>query len=188
MAKDFGELALVLGDAHVPGRAPKIPAKLKRMLVPNKMQHVLCTGNMGSHGQYEELRALAPTQHFVSGDDDDDFPEETITTIGDVKVGIVHGHDVQPWGDAKALEARTRRLDVDVLISGHTHRAEVREEGDYLYLNPGSITGAYAPASENVVPSFILLAVQGPKVVVYLYELHGDSVDVSKSEFTAQPK
>ena len=33
MAKDFGELALVLGDAHVPGRAPKIPAKLKRMLV-----------------------------------------------------------------------------------------------------------------------------------------------------------
>ena len=46
MAKDFGELALVLGDAHVPGRAPKIPAKLKRMLVPNKMQHVLCTGNL----------------------------------------------------------------------------------------------------------------------------------------------
>ena len=82
MAKDFGELALVLGDAHVPGRAPKIPAKLKRMLVPNKMQHVLCTGNMGSRELYEELRALAPTQHFVCGDDDDDadFPEETITT------------------------------------------------------------------------------------------------------------
>ena len=57
-----------------------------------------------------------------------------------------------------------------------------------MYLNPGSVTGAYAPASENVVPSFILLAVQGPKVVVYLYELHGDAVDVSKSEFTAQPK
>ena len=35
--------------------------------------------------------------------------------IGDVKVGVVHGHDVQPWGDAKALEARRRRLDVDVL-------------------------------------------------------------------------
>ena len=105
-----------------------------------------------------------------------------------MRVGVVHGHDVQPWGDAKALEARRRRLDVDVLISGHTHRAEVREEGDYLYLNPGSITGAYAPASENVVPSFILLAVQGPKVVVYLYELHGDSVDVSKSEFTALSK
>ena len=72
MAKDFGELALVLGDAHVPGRAPKIPAKLKRMLVPNKMQHVLCTGNMGSRELYDELRALAPTQHFVCGDDDDD--------------------------------------------------------------------------------------------------------------------
>ena len=55
-----------------------------------------------------------------------------------------------------------------------------------MYLNPGSITGAYAPAKKEVVPSFILLAVQGPKVVVYLYELHGDAVDVSKSEFTAK--
>ena len=29
------------------------------MLVPNKMQHVICTGNLGSKQQYEELRQLA---------------------------------------------------------------------------------------------------------------------------------
>ena len=51
---------------------------------------------------------------------------------------------------------------------------------------PPSMCEAYS--TDEVVPSFVLLAVQGPKVVVYLYELHGDSVDVSKSEFTAQPK
>jgi len=32
MAKNFGELALVLGDAHVPHRAGFIPEKFQRML------------------------------------------------------------------------------------------------------------------------------------------------------------
>ncbi len=36
----------------------------------------------------------------------------------------------------------------------------------------------------DVIPSFILLAIQGSKVVTYVYELHGDQVDVSKSEFS----
>lgn len=36
----------------------------------------------------------------------------------------------------------------------------------------------------DVTPSFILLAIQGSKVVTYVYELHGDQVDVSKSEFS----
>ena len=43
----------------------------------------------------------------------------------------------------------------------------------------------YADASNtgNMIPSFILLAIQGNKVVTYIYELHGDQVDVSKTEF-----
>ena len=35
---DFGELALVVGDFHIPHRAAGIPEKFQRMLVPNKMQ------------------------------------------------------------------------------------------------------------------------------------------------------
>ena len=37
------------------------------MFVPNKMQHVLCTGNCVSKEQYEELRSLAPNVHVVQG-------------------------------------------------------------------------------------------------------------------------
>ena len=41
---DFGELALVVGDFHIPHRASGIPEKFQRMLVPNKMQRkiLLC--------------------------------------------------------------------------------------------------------------------------------------------------
>lgn len=36
----------------------------------------------------------------------------------------------------------------------------------------------------QVIPSFILLAVQGSKVVCYVYELIEGEVEVSKTEFT----
>jgi predicted phosphodiesterase len=38
--------------------------------VPNKIQHVLCTGNMVTKEQFEDLRALAPNVHVVAGDAD----------------------------------------------------------------------------------------------------------------------
>ncbi len=38
--------------------------------------------------------------------------------------------------------------------------------------------------TQEVTPSFILLAIQGGKVVTYIYELKGDQVEVAKSEFS----
>lgn len=89
-----------------------------------------------------------------------------------------------PWGDPNALAIVQRQLDVDILISGHTHKNEVNECEGKWYINPGSVTGAYSTITPDVVPSFILLAIQGSKVITYVYELHGDQVDVSKSEFS----
>lgn len=77
-----------------------------------------------------------------------------------------------------------RKLDVDILVSGHTHKNEVVEHEGRYHINPGSITGAYSPTLEKVVPSFILLAVQGPNVVCYVYELIDGEVEVSKTEFS----
>lgn len=36
-----------------------------------------------------------------------------------------------------------RQLDVDILISGHTHKNEVNQIDGKWFINPGSITGAY---------------------------------------------
>ncbi|KAJ1462746.1 vacuolar protein-like protein sorting 29 [Pelagophyceae sp. CCMP2097] len=182
----FGELVLVLGDAHIPHRAAFIPEKFQRMLVPNKMQHVLCTGNLSTREQYEELRSLAPNMHIVAGDFDESggYPESKVVTIGAFKIGLMHGHQVVPWGDSHSLAMHQRRLDVDILITGHTHKNEVNEFNGKWFINPGSITGAYSSLQSEVVPSFVLLAIQGNKVVTYVYELHeGEHVEVSKSEF-----
>ena len=74
MAANFGELVLLVGDHHIPMRAHSIPAPFRRMLVPGKMQHVLCTGNLGCPEEYDRLRKLvggsASNVHCVAGEYD----------------------------------------------------------------------------------------------------------------------
>jgi len=171
------------------------------MLVPNKMQHVICTGNIGSKDQYSELRSLAPNIHVVSADseyntnnnntpttNDDEssamFPETKVVQVGVFRVGVIHGHQVVPWGDHMSLAMVRRKLNVDVLISGHTHKNEVVEHEGFYHINPGSITGAFTGTGESATPSFVLFTVQGAKVVCYVYELIDGEVDVSKTEFS----
>jgi predicted phosphodiesterase len=48
-----------------------------------------------------------------------------VVEIGDLRVGICHGHQVVPWGDKEALAILQRQLDVDILVTGHTHAFEV---------------------------------------------------------------
>ena len=38
-----------------------------------------------------------------------------------ITIGVVHGHQCVPNGDLDSLSAIARQMDVDVLISGHTH-------------------------------------------------------------------
>ena len=39
-------LVLVLGDLHIPHRCASLPSKFKKLLVPGRIQHILCTGRI----------------------------------------------------------------------------------------------------------------------------------------------
>jgi len=98
---DFGELVLVLGDLHVPHRRDQLPDQFKDLLVPGKMQHVLCTGNVCSKATEEYLRTLASSVHIVKGDMDvatslAELPEQKVIQIGEFSIGLIHGHQVVP--------------------------------------------------------------------------------------------
>ena len=109
------------------------------MLVPNKMQHVVCTGNIGME-QYEELRTLAPNVHVVAGDFDDasqlQFPETSVLQVGQFRIGVIHGHQILPWNNQTALARMRRKLNVDILVSGHTHQNQVHCQDGYYHINP----------------------------------------------------
>lgn len=70
-------------------------------------------------------------------------PPSQVVAHGPLRIGLIHGHQVVPLGDTEALSAVARKLDVDVLISGSTHKFKAFEFEGRFFLNPGSATGAF---------------------------------------------
>ncbi|XP_077233859.1 vacuolar protein sorting-associated protein 29 [Tasmannia lanceolata] len=178
-------LVLALGDLHIPHRAPDLPAKFKSMLVPGKIQHIICTGNLCIKEVHDYLKSLCPDMHVTRGEYDEDarYPETKTLTIGQFKLGLCHGHQVVPWGDLDSLAMLQRQLDVDILVTGHTHQFKAYKHEGGVVINPGSATGAYSSITYDVNPSFVLMDIDGLRVVVYVYELIDGEVKVDKIDF-----
>jgi vacuolar protein sorting-associated protein 29 len=187
-------LCLVLGDLHIPHRVMAVPPKFQALLVPGKIQHIICTGNLCDRQTLDYLKSLTSDVHIVRGDFDeatflpgvvDTIPETKMITIGQFKLGVCHGHQIVPWGDVEALGAMQRQLDCDILITGHTHKFSAYEYESKLFINPGSATGAFQAClnvGEQVHASFVLMDLQGQNVVTYVYEMVDEEVKVKKIE------
>lgn len=65
------QLVLVIGDFHIPYRKHSLPSKFKKLLIPGRIQHILCTGNLCTKETYDYLKSLASDIHVVKGDFDD---------------------------------------------------------------------------------------------------------------------
>ena len=181
------ELVLVVGDMFVPQRSQDIDPQFKTILIPNKLQHVLSLGNIGSRESYDWLKSLSNDFHSVKGDfDEGDMPEKKLVTIGEFKIGLIHGHQVLPWGNAESLSSIQRELDCDILLSGNTHQINVKVVDNKLFINPGSISGAFSNVVPDPSPSFVLMVLQGTEAIVYLYVLNDrtQKFEVNKIEYT----
>ncbi|KAF8328352.1 Metallo-dependent phosphatase-like protein [Cantharellus anzutake] len=179
-------LVLLIGDLHIPYRTHDLPAKFKKLLLPGKIQQIICTGNICDKETYDYLRTIASEVHVVRGDYDEDprFPLSLALSHPPLRIGAIHGHLNVPVGELDSLGAIARQMDVDVLVHGHTHKFETMEHQGRFFVNPGSATGAWMGKSmETLIPSFALMDVQGPVVVTYVYRLIDNEVKVEKIEW-----
>ena len=89
-------LVLALGDLHIPDGAPDLPPKFKSMLVPGKIQHIICTGNLRIKEAHDYLKTLCSDIHITRGEYDEETrcPETKTLTIDQFKLGLRHGHQV----------------------------------------------------------------------------------------------
>ena len=181
------ELVLVVGDMFLPQRSPDINEQFKSILTPNKVQHVLCLGNIGNQETLDWLKGLSKDFHIVKGDFDtiEETPERKVIQVGDFNIGLIHGHQILPWGDLDSLGIMQRNLGCDILISGHTHKISINVKDNALFLNPGSFTGAFSPLIEDSIPSFILMVLTGDEAIIYLYTLNDKNkkFDVAKYDY-----
>ena len=64
------------------------------------------SGNLCSKESYDYLKTLASDVHVVRGDFDENsaWPEQKVVSVGQFKIGLCHGHQIVPWGDADGEE------------------------------------------------------------------------------------
>lgn len=128
----------VISDTHIPSRSYEIPDKIFDVF--RNVDLIIHAGDIESHDVIEELEKIAPVT-AVHGNCDPDLGLNNfeILSIDNLKIGLTHGV-VYPRGDEQQLYYKARELNVDILISGHTHQAMIKQIDDILLLNPGSPT------------------------------------------------
>jgi len=147
----------IIGDSHVPSRAPSVPEWVLDQC--READHVIHTGDYDSPGTLETVREASPELTAVHGNTDPDLGLPTTATLDveGVRFVVTHG-----TGDIEGYEERVAGI-VDanaadgptVGVSGHTHQVMDREVGGYRLLNPGSCTGA-SPAGATTMMSAIV--------------------------------
>ena len=190
------ELILIMGDVHIPNRIDGIPNEVKELLNANKgkFSRILCTGDFGTIESYEYFKSLLPKSkewnfNCVKTDFQEtklSFPATLSLKSNGYKIGIINGYQIVPWGDLTALSALSKQMECDIMISGFTHlRGVFHFEGKW-FINPGTITGAFSPLTNNPPPSFMVLFTLPEIATLYLYEYNASSkqFDVTKFDLT----
>lgn len=146
----------VISDTHGLLRAEAVAALRDSDLI-------LHGGDVGEPGILDDLREVAPVW-AVRGNVDrgawaERLPETEVVEVEGVSIYMLH--------DLGELDLNLSAAGFRVVVFGHSHRPEAREEGGVLYLNPG----AAGPRRFSLPVSVARVVVDGPEVSAELVEL-----------------
>ena len=138
---------LVIGDTHIPDRAPAVPRTALGFIEGNgPWDIVVFTGDLTGEEVLRWLRGLGGELYVVRGNMDYlPLPRHRVFVSEGLAMGVHHGDGVYPRGDIGGLTRIAERLGVNVLYTGHTHRPFIAFSRDrrVLHVNPGSLTGSW---------------------------------------------
>jgi len=102
----------------------------------------------------EKLSTLFPDIpiEYIYGNSDfmiGDVPDEKILEYFGKKIFITHGHRYSVKWDYDKLYRKAEEMKLDVVLFGHTHVADVKKNGRYFVLNPGSISDPRDDSTES---------------------------------------
>lgn len=126
----------LISDTHIPDRAKEIPQKVFDAF--SDVDLILHAGDLTSLKVIEELEKIAPVI-AIQGNMDRakgiNLPMAKVIEIEDVKIGIAHG-EVYPRADTQQLVYIAKELDVNILVTGHSHQPKIEQTDGVLLINP----------------------------------------------------
>ena len=131
----------LISDTHIPDRRIKLPQAVFDAF--KDVDLILHAGDITSQSVLDDLSEIAPV-HAIEGNMDRvigelDLAPSKVIKVENHKIGIIHG-EVYPRGDTQQLYYSALELGVDILVSGHSHIAQLEKIKDIILVNPGSPT------------------------------------------------
>ena len=128
----------LISDTHIPDRARILPQNVIESF--KNVDLIIHTGDLTTTKVIDELEKIAPVV-AVQGNMDRangiNLPKAKVIEAEDLRIGLVHG-EVYPRADSQQLLYLARELNVDILVSGHSHQPKIEQSEGILLLNPGS--------------------------------------------------
>lgn len=132
----------VLSDTHIPDRAKDIPNQVLRNF--KNVEMIIHAGDLVDLSVLDKLKEICPKVWAVWGNMDSyevrkKLPEKLVFTIGNYKVGVMHGSGF-PYRLTDLMAKSFKDDEVKLIIFGHSHFALNEKIGNVVYFNPGSPT------------------------------------------------
>ncbi len=188
MSDRRGVKILIMSDAHIHDRADEVPKQFEELIHSEKPFDIaVYGGDFTDEDVYRWFRSLAHTTYAVQGNMDYlDLPEHVtfMHPLSNIRFGVIHGHQVRPRGNIVQLTEIAKRMNVNILISGHTHSPFIKIFNNVLHINPGSLTGAWGGGGGSGIPSMIILTLYENGVEVRHYELRRGKISLNIYRFS----
>lgn len=123
----MGTLVGVISDTHGLLRPEAIASLMGSSLI-------LHAGDIGRPEVLAGLRSIAPTVAVRGNNDKGDWAE----TIAERETVVVENLRIYLLHISKELDFEPQAQGIQVVISGHSHKPAISENGGVLWLNPGS--------------------------------------------------
>lgn len=125
--------------------------------------HIIHAGDITESHILDELAAIAPIT-AVRGNNDhhawaDCLHETELLKFGDIGIYVIH--------DLKDLDINPHAIEIQVVISGHSHKPLIERRNSVLFVNPGSA----GPRRFKLPISIAELDIDGNSVSARLVEL-----------------
>jgi putative phosphoesterase len=147
----------VIADTHVPQRLKRLPPGIAEVF--DGVTLILHAGDINSLPALDELNRIAPVVAVVGNADPPwwGLPRCRIVEVDGCRIGLTHGNggwrrylvnkvreSFLAFNQARYLRYASEAFhDVDVIITGHTHRPHLARIGGVLLFNPGSVAPDY---------------------------------------------
>lgn len=155
----------VISDTHIPNRADKIPEEFIEII--KKAETTIHAGDFETPEVHRQIKQISNEFYAVMGNCDKfQLPQSQKLNRENLEIGVYHGTGITPRGHTPTLlDIAKNKLEVDILVNGHTHQQEVEKREEVLLLNPGTATGVGGGSSTKGNPKMATIKIQEQKEI-----------------------